>query len=241
MEQKIKAVLFDLDGTLLPLDTYAFIKQYMQDISEYSVQQGYLGPVENCISVIWEACKFVWESTDTTTTNCDVFWRAFTSLTGEKYLESYERVFHDYYTERYPSLGEQYGKNPYSLKAVEIVKQQGKKLILATNPVFPLIAIEERMRWAGMPINSFELITSYENMNLAKPHQGYYEQILRFLNLSPEECIMVGNDVRDDILPSMAVGMQSYFLTDFALHADELPEHIPSGGFPDLCTWLQTL
>mgnify|MGYP005665026413 CR=1 FL=1 len=104
--------------------------------------------------------------------------------------------------------------------ALEAAKKITPNIALATIPIFPLIAIEERMRWAGIQDFPFALVTSFEMMHSSKPHPEYYAEIAKLLNCKPEECLMIGNDYHDDMI-AKAVSMQTFLVTDFAMREEK--------------------
>ena len=55
-----------------------------------------------------------------------------------------------------------------------------------------------RIKWANLDYNDFSYISTYENSSYCKPHIKYYEEIIKKLNLNKEECIMIGNDTKED-------------------------------------------
>ena len=72
-------------------------------------------------------------------------------------------------------------------------------------------ATYERIRWAGLTNDDFECITTYENIGYCKPKKEYYTAVANAIGVLPEECLMVGNDVDDD-MPAAEFGMH---LMDF--------------------------
>jgi len=94
--------------------------------------------------------------------------------------------------------------------------------VLATNPLFPLIAIKERMRWAGVSEFDFALITSYEEMHACKPNLEYYREICAKIKVPARNCLMVGNDVEEDLI-AQKIGMQTFLVEDYLLNRHDLP------------------
>ena len=110
--------------------------------------------------------------------------------------------------------------------------------MLATNPLFPAIATESRIRWAGLNKDDFELYTTYENSCFCKPNLDYYREILSRLGLQPEECLMVGNDVGDDMV-ARELGMQVFLLTDCLINKTNADlSQYPHGGFDELMAYI---
>jgi len=96
---------------------------------------------------------------------------------------------------------------------IENLKNKGYTIVVATNPLFPMEAILHRIKWAGLNPEDFKLITSYENMHFCKPQLKYYKEILNMIGKSPEEAMMVGNDLEEDMV-SGQLGMKTYLIED---------------------------
>ena len=91
---------------------------------------------------------------------------------------------------------------------------------MATNPIFPAIATESRIRWAGLEPEEFELYTTYENTCYCKPNPDYYRDLLQRLDCQAEECLMIGNDVEEDMIAE-SIGMKVFLLTDCMIKKKE--------------------
>ena len=85
----------------------------------------------------------------------------------------------------------------------------GYNVVIATNSIFPEIAIMQRMEWANLKDINFSLVTTMENMHYAKPNVEYYIEILDKLNSKPEDSIMIGDDLEMDILPAQKLGIKT--------------------------------
>ena len=121
------------------------------------------------------------------------------------------------------------GLNPKARETVDTLKGAGYRLALATNPLFPAVATESRIRWAGLEPGDFELYTTYENTGYCKPNPAYYRDLLERLDCDAEDCLMVGNDVEED----MAVSY-THLLMAAALSGCSGKKKIP----PELDTYL---
>lgn len=233
----LKAILFDLDGTLLPVDNDFFFGPYLQEISASlpGVDSELLG------ASIMEVMKEVMERNPVTETVGDVFMR----LLGERVGRSVEEMMpylNTYYTEEFPLLGREIQPRPEVRQALDAAKAKGYTLVLATNPVFPSVATRERMRWAGVSDGDFARITYFENSAHTKPHRAYYvEEILGPLGLAPEECLMVGNDVAEDMAPAQALGMSTYLLTEHILGDRDADFWDDEGNYLDLLKTIESL
>ena len=233
----IKAVLFDLDGTLLPMDQDRFIKLYFGSLTEYMAAYGYDG--DEFMAAMWHSVKSMMIN-DGSDTNERIFWREFIKIYGRRGAAD-RAIIDGFYTSAYSATRAACGYNPRSREIIDFVKSLGFRTALATNPVFPRIATETRIGWAGLSIEDFELITSYENSSYSKPSVEYYREVLSALGLAPEECVMIGNDTRDDLAAEEA-GIPVFLLTDCLINTTEvdISKH-PHGDLDALCDYLKAL
>lgn len=208
----IRAVLFDLDGTLLNIRLEAFLADYF----------GLLGPV--IAEMVGDGLKSkqaldaVIAGTDAMSashpglTNRDVFEETFLSATGLDLsaVRAAERLTL-FYREQFPALRADHGPQVGGREVVTRARQLGLKTALATNPIFPLAAIQERVRWADLDSDFFDVVTSYEIMTACKPLPEYFLQVADSLQVSPRDCLMVGDDPLLD-LPAADVGMRTFYV-----------------------------
>ena len=230
-------ILFDLDGTLLPMDMEQFVKAYFKLLAAKAVPLGY--DPKQLYDAIWAGVGAVVQN-DGSCINKDVFWRCFADIFGER-VYSDQKMFDDFYANEFNMAKDSCGFNEDAAKTISLCKSLGKKVVLATNPIFPGIATENRARWAGIDAKDFELITTYENCNYCKPNLEYYRLILDKLGISGDRCAMVGNDVQED-MPAEALGMKVFLLTDCIINRDGTDiSRYPNGGFPELMDWIRQL
>ena len=229
----IKTVLFDLDGTLLPMDQDIFVKTYFGLLAKRLAPLGY-EPTE-LIKAVWAGTKAMIKNTGEKT-NEEVFWDDFASRYGEEARNDLPE-FDAFYREIFDQVKEVCGFNPRAKEVVNLLKEKGIRVALATNPIFPAIATEKRIAWAGLSPKDFELYTTYENSNCCKPNPEYYKEILNKLGVKPEECLMVGNDVSDDMV-AQKLGMKVFLLTDCLINkTDTDVSEYPNGNFDDLINY----
>lgn len=187
---RLKAILFDLDGTLLPMNQDLFMKYYFGALTKKIAPLGYKPEV--LLNGIWTGIKAMVEN-DGTKTNEEAFWNAFSGFQGWDCRKD-AQVFEDFYRNEFVAAKAACRPNPAAKEVVDFCKASGKRVILATNPLFPSVATENRIGWAGLSTEDFELITTYENCHYCKPNKKYYAEILEKTGLTPEECLMVGNN-----------------------------------------------
>ena len=231
----IKAVLFDLDGTLLPMDQDVFIECYMRLLAGFMVPYDY--EPQKLVKTVWEGTGAMMRNA-TGKTNENVFWEAFRQVYGPR-ADTDVPLFEEFYATEFGKARTSCGYNPAAAELIGWLKEQGVRLILATNPLFPRIATMQRIRWAGLDPSDFEIVTTYENSRYCKPDLRYYQEILDEAGFAPEECIMVGNDARED-MAAEGLGMQVFLLTDCLLHGEGKDLSCWNrGGFGELRAFLE--
>ena len=233
----MKAILFDLDGTLLPMDQDLFVKTYFKLLAVKLAPYGY--DPKQLIDAIWGGTAAMVKNNGSCS-NEDAFWTFFTGIFGKQALEHLP-VFEDFYANEFQGAQAVCSPIPQAAEAINLVKEKGFRVALATNPIFPAIATRSRIRWAGLTPEDFELYTTYENSRFCKPNPAYYQDILAQMNLRPEECLMVGNDVTEDMI-AQKLGMQVFLLTDCMINKNnEDISAYPHGGFPELLEYIRSL
>ncbi len=233
----IKAILFDLDGTLLPISQEVFTKHYFTALAGKLQTVGY-EPQKFLKTLNFGVRAMLYNNG--TVSNEEVFWHIFTSEYGKVSRQS-EKIFEEFYENEFRKLKIYSKENPDSRKVLDLCHKKKFKTVLATNPVFPEVAVKERLSWNGMALSDFEFVTTYTNSRFCKPEQGYYLDIAEMLGVEPRECLMVGNDVSDD-MPAKDTGMSVFLLTDCLLNAEPKDlERYPSGGFAELIKFIDEL
>ncbi|MGN1267725.1 MAG: HAD family hydrolase [Dorea sp.] len=231
----IKTILFDLDGTLLPMDQDVFVKAYMSRLAKKLIPLGY--DKDLFLKGMWNGVGSMIKN-DGTRKNEERFWKTFCEIMGEDVLED-SPVFEEFYRNEFQEAKEFCGFNPKAAEVIHKLQAEGYQLILATNPLFPSIATESRIRWAGLTPEDFSLFTTYEHCSYCKPNPKYYLEILEKMQLNPEECLMVGNDVNEDMIAAEAVGIKGFLLTDCLINKDNVDiSTYPHGDFDKLMGYL---
>lgn len=233
----IKAILFDLDGTLLPMQQDEFTNAYFGKLSSKFAQYGY-NP-EQFIKGVWQGTKAMVKNTGTQT-NDQVFWQEFATIFGDKVYSDIEN-FNMFYETEFDSLKECCGYSEEANLVIQTLKEKGYTLVLASNPVFPMIAQKKRMLWAGVNPKDFVWITSYENSSYCKPNVLYYKEIINHLGIEEKECLMVGNDTTEDAAATH-LGIHFFLLTNCLLNKERKDiSKYRRGGFMQLLDYIENL
>ena len=235
----IKAVLFDLDGTLLPMNQDRFIEEYFKEISSYLHTHGGYEP-KGFMRAMWQGIGAMIKN-DGTKTNEDAFWLEFIKVFGEERVKKDLPLFDSFYKERFSLTKSVCGYTPYSRKIIDCLKEKGITVALATNPVFPEVATKTRMGWVDLTADDFVLVTTYENIGYCKPNPDYYRDIAKKIGALPSECLMVGNDTSDDLSAALA-GMDVYLVTDCLINTKGIDiESYKHGNIKELYSYITTV
>ncbi len=234
----IEAVLFDLDDTLLGNNMDSFLQSYFPLLSAYVHQV--IEP-DRFLPELLVATQAVINSDDHNQSNRDVFWSVFCGR-NDLVREEVEPFFATFYREHFGILRSNTKLKPVAAEVVRWCFDRGLRVVIATNPLFPLDAIEQRLSWAGVAVEDFDydLITAYENMHSTKPHTAYYREILAAIDVEPARALMVGDDWKNDIAPAGKMGLYTFWITtsdDVVPESRELPNG--RGTLKDLFMALQ--
>lgn len=234
---KITTVLFDLDGTLLPMDMNEFIKAYFGGIARHLAPYGY--EPQKLIDSIWQGTAAMVKNNGEET-NETRFWQGFEAAYGKPAKED-EELFATFYREKFDKVQSSCGYTPAARQIIDTVRACGLRTALATNPIFPAMATERRIAWAGLSTSDFELYTTYENSRFCKPNLDYYRDIMQTLGVLPEECLMVGNDVGEDMIAEQ-LGARVFLLTDCLINSKGADISVyPHGSYDDLIAFIKNL
>jgi len=224
----VDAILFDLDDTLLGNDMDAFLSHYFPMVSSYVAPKI---DRELFMKELLRSTQAMISDQNPEKTNREVFWKEFCNGTGLA-RESIEPFVNTFYEERFGELQTFTTMRPTASKLVQLCLDNGLKVVIATNPLFPMRAIEHRLNWAGIPVGEYgyTLVTAYENMHSTKPHQSYYLEILDVISAQPERTLMVGDDWENDIAPALSLGMYTYLINPNDDGLVNLPSNISGHG-----------
>lgn len=235
----IRTILFDLDGTLVHFEFDDFLKAYMGSISN---KVAHLVDARVFVPQLLASTEEMVKSLDPEKTNHEVFVDHFFPRLGRT-ADELMPVFDEFYDEDFPRLRDALGVEPHpsARPMLEGLIDRGYEVVIATNPVFPANAIEERMRWGGLDGLPYRHVTSYETSHFCKPNTEYYAEVLDVVGRPPRECLMVGNDTCEDLVAG-DLGITTYLVEDYMLDRGPyrgVPDH--RGRFEDLARFLGSL
>ncbi|MCF7925040.1 MAG: HAD family hydrolase [Candidatus Izimaplasma sp.] len=207
-------IFFDLDGTLLPMNFDQFMHKYFNALARYfhdliqpdKLQKAVMGGTEAMVK------------DQSNKTNETVFMNYFSQFV-EGDLSNYQDRFNAFYTSDFQVVQTTTKPSLMMQEAVTLLKEKGYDLVIATNPLFPMAANLERLKWADLDSKDFKLITSLEANTKCKPSPLFYQELLDKLNLEPDNVLMVGNDYLEDLAAS-ELGIETYIIKGNTLNDD---------------------
>jgi FMN phosphatase YigB (HAD superfamily) len=232
-----KAILFDMDGTLVPMDNDVFTKGYFKELAKKLSPLG-LTP-DALIAAVRTGTKAMVKN-DGTQPNVEVFWDTFAKVTG-KDVSEFRAQSDAFYVHEFMAAKAYTQENPLAKEAVRLAHLAAEKVVCASNPLFPLTGQQSRMSWVGLVPEDFDLITSYESDSFCKPNPKYFLSICERLGVSPAECLLIGNDEEEDMHTASSVGMDCYLVTDCVIRREQCPWNGRSGTFAEMVEFLRTL
>jgi len=209
----IDTIMFDLDGTLARFHQEEFINVYFKELSKVFIKLGLDADV--CIKAVWAGTKAM-VLNDGTVLNSKRFWDAFSAFMDlhDEQLKSVEDACNRFYANEFNAARSVVKQSDVPKRLVRAIAARGYNTVLATNPLFPLCAVDSRLEWIDLDRSCFMLITHYENSTFCKPNPAYYREVLSRIGKSPEQCLMVGNNPAEDMCVSK-LGMEVFLVTDF--------------------------
>ena len=233
----MNTILFDLDGTLLPMDQEKFMELYLRLLTTHFLP--YMPP-DLFRNRLFEGTDRMLKNEGCEVSNEKVFYETF-FRDHEENAEKMMEAFFAFYENDFDQVQSSTRRNESMIHAVETLRSKGYQLAVATNPLFPLMAVKKRIRWAGLLPEHFQLITSFESMHACKPNPDFYAEVLQMLGAKPQQTLMVGNDARED-LAAGTLGIRTYLVTDCLLQENRMinkPDH--QGSSDDFLVFVQKL
>ena len=208
----IDTILFDFDGTLLSVSQKEFFGAYFIELrkvfSRYNLES------DLAVKGVMVGTKAM-VMNDGKELNSKRFWEVFSQVVNltQEQIKPIEAACDRFYSEEFDTLKYLVKPNDISRRIVRALPAKGYTVVLATNPMFPEVATKTRLKWLGLELKDFKYISHYANSSFCKPNLGYYRDLLKTIDKTPPQCIMVGNNPAEDMCVQQ-LSMESYLVMD---------------------------
>ena len=230
-----RAILFDLDGTLLPMDDDVFTKGYFKELARKLSPIG-IAP-DALIAAVWAGTKAMVKN-DGSRQNIDVFWEVFAQAAGRD-AAPFRAASDAFYLDEFNRAKVYTSENPLAKEAVRLARASGAKVVCASNPLFPRSGQLTRLGWVGLGEQDFDYICSYESERFSKPNPEFYRALAEEIGVVPGNCLMVGNDVAEDMLAAESAGLDGWLVTDCLKQTGDCGWTGSRGSFAELLDFLR--
>jgi len=205
----LRAVLFDLDNTLVHFSERRFFDSYLPLVSAAFSD---IMPSDVFVTRLLLSTQALINN-DGSTSNVDYFMKTFAAGYEDRRHEIWDRFMAFYDGEEYGSLASLMSAPRGSRETFDCLRRHGARIVIASNPIWPRKAQLKRLSWAGLGDQSFDFIASMENMSRCKPHIEFYMEVCAKIGEGPEACLMVGNDPVNDMIVGRT-GMKTFLVND---------------------------
>ncbi len=233
-------ILFDLDDTLLANPMETFIPAYLHRLGQYL--SDYYSPNDLPAAILNGTEKMV-NNVNPSRTLEECFDDYFYPLISTE-KEILENKIIDFYEREFPKLAPLTNEIPHAASIINKISKQNIKIIIATNPLFPKIAINHRIKWAnlGIELKDYEYITNFEELHFTKPRPEFLAEILGKIGWPNEPVVMIGNEWEMDILPAEVLGIPTFFIGTPPLQDEIILNPLSaSGRLENVPNWINHL
>jgi FMN phosphatase YigB (HAD superfamily) len=233
-------LLVDLDDTLIKNDINEFLPHYLKAWGR--VIAPYLDP-EQFVRRLLAATKVMVANRSPDCTLQEAFDAAFFPRLGMDATQ-FRQLADEFYAQVYPELRLLTQPAPGAAEFIQAAQLRGYPVMVATNPLFPLTAIEQRLAWAGLPVEQvpFSLIASYETFHFAKPDPAFFAEALGLLGWPEQPAVIVGDDLTNEVAAGHQVGLPVFWIArNGAQPPAEADGPAGRGQVSDVLPWLDRL
>ena len=233
----MNTILFDLDGTLLPISQKAFTDIYFGEIVKKVKPLGY--EKDSFLGALWIGTKAMIKN-DGQKTNHDLFWAEFISSMGPR-AANLEDILDGFYANEFNNVKTAAGDSAWVAPLIKKLRAKGFDLVLATNPIFPAVAVKSRLDWLEITPDDFIYITTYENSSYCKPNPKYFQEILGKIGRNPDDCLMIGNSASED-MAALNAGIPVFLTTEYLENEPGIDiSSFRRGNYKEMCEFLINL
>ncbi|MBA4386082.1 MAG: hypothetical protein C0410_15200 [Anaerolinea sp.] len=233
-------LLIDLDDTLLINPLESFMPPYIKLLSKKL--SPHVAP-EKMVPQLLAATDCMIKAPSSKKTLEQTFDENFYPILGLQKSEI-NPLINDFYQNEFNELEKVTCLRPEAVKLIEYAVSKNYTIVVATNPLFPQTAMRSRLKWAGFSEVDFpfQFVTSYELMHFSKPNPAYYAEILGKLGWPRGPVCMVGNSLKEDILPSSMLGIPGFWVDGNSDKLDAFQKDICAvGNLEEVIPWLEGL
>ena len=236
--KQYKLIMSDLDNTLLPIYTQErFAEMWFRDMTKKFKARG-LDP-KRAIDGMNRAVRAMLYN-ESGRKNIEVFYEKVEEVSGYTEAEV-APITLDYYNSTFENIYELTLPNPYAVRIAELMRQKAEHSVIATMPIFTVEAVEARMKWVGLTPDMFDFITTADTSSYCKPNPLYFKEILERFDVKPEDALMIGNDVREDMQPCRELGIDVFLVIDHMITHDLPFDIYRRGSYEELVGFLESL
>jgi len=205
----IRALMLDLDDTLLVNDWHTFFPPYLAMLSAHMRP---IMPATRLTAALSAGNDAMFRADGSQGTLAEVFMARFLPLAGIE-LDRASAAFGAFYRNGFDKLQAYTAQDPAASDLVSLARGLGLKLAIATQPVFPLEAVQARLRWAGVPdeTHHYDYIATFDTQRACKPSAVYFADILQRLAVTPGEALMVGDSASSDMAAGR-LGIRTFYV-----------------------------
>ena len=235
---KYKLIMSDLDNTLLPIYTQdRFVEIWFRDIAKIFRDYG-LDPVRAANGVNQGVRAMLYNESGRK--NIEVFYEEVEKISGYT-RDQIEPPTHEYYTTTFENVYDITLPNPFAVRIAELMREKAEYAVVATMPVFTIEAVAMRMGWVGLTPSMFDHVTTADTSCYCKPNPLYFKEILDRFGVTPEQALMIGNDVREDMYPCRELGIETFLVTNHKITHGLPFDDFRQGRYEDLIAFLEKL
>lgn len=228
----IQAILFDIEGTLTNLDMAKFMQNYLGILAP---RFAHLLSPDKFSKQFLKSMETVHNEPKPEQTIIQTFYDDFSKATGVS-VQTLRPIFEEFYSSDFPALRCLVQANSQGVKVVEYAIQQGFLTAIVSNPLMPLSAMQEQVRWAGLTLEHFKVMATMDNFHYCKPNFGFFLEMAEKLGVKPQSCLLVSKHMNDMVCQEL--GMKTFFVgtlepearTDYEGQLDDLYRLISQGS-----------
>ncbi len=227
-------VMLDLDDTLLGGVAEHFMPAYLDALGQFFSPDDPNRSIRKVINAIMAMV----DNQDPAKSLEQVFDETFYPSMGLVKSEIIDKIY-EFYETVHATLQPTTHVIPGAHEFIAALRERGRDIVIATNPLFPRIATSQRLAWAGFPIDrsGFKLVSTYEGFHFAKPNPAYYQEILAQTGCAEQPVVMMGDSLSNDGEPMLQLDIPFFHFNPGAAGTNHTGQ-FPAGGYDAALAWI---